>query len=387
MENAHAMDTEEVPPSFRISKVNAWGKRKFIPRYSLENFLPEIGNQGDMGSCTGWATTYYGMTLVKRLEGGIKMPVFSPLSTFNRYSFQNKVEPDNNGAWIVPCLNLITLKGSPTIDEYPYPYGALDDDRSRHEYRLHNYTPLQPQNVDQIKNAILNHNPVVVGMGIVSNGMGLNLIAQYLDSNGVILMDNFIASSVSSGHAMCIVGYDDELGGGAFKLVNSWGKEWGKDGYCWLRYRDLRIIKEAYALIPNRFPKPSLKNRFETQILEINNTSDKRIYFSYGLNTIDGIKTKGWIMIEAGESLDIAIDERINNEIYLLAMNENGELVKNNKKSGELLPVCPDRAFECFNTDGYDGESATYIRYHLSDQKRKASFDLTCFSRVNIDQR
>ena len=42
------------------------------------------------------------------------------------------------------------------------------------------------------------------------------------------------------GHAMVIVGYDDNLaytgGTGAFKVLNSWGTDWGNSGYFWLTY-------------------------------------------------------------------------------------------------------------------------------------------------------
>lgn len=42
----------------------------------------------------------------------------------------------------------------------------------------------------------------------------------------------------ANGHAVCVVGYDDEKFGGAFKLVNSWGKSWGEDGHFWITYPD-----------------------------------------------------------------------------------------------------------------------------------------------------
>ena len=39
-------------------------------------------------------------------------------------------------------------------------------------------------------------------------------------------------------HAMCVVGYDDNMYGGAFQLMNSWSKDWGTDGFIWIRYND-----------------------------------------------------------------------------------------------------------------------------------------------------
>lgn len=369
------------------SEKEPWYKSKLIPRYSLENYLPAIGDQGDIGSCTGWATTYYGMTIVKRIEGGINMPVFSPLSTYNRYSYLDKKSPDASGAWILPCLALLTRKGCPTVEDYPFPYGALDDGRTTYTHRLFDFNPLQPQNVNQIKEALLKNNPVVIGLSFVSNGRGYNLMSGYLDSNGVVLMDNFIAAKSMGGHAMCIVGYDDEVGGGAFKLVNSWGEAWGNKGFCWLRYRDLRIIHEAYALIPNSLSKPKIKNGFETEKIEITNTSNRIVYLSYGLNTKNGPKTKGWLMVKPSETLNLCIDERINNEVYFLAMNERGEVISNGKKSGKALPMCSNKAFETVGMKSEKEEMAIYKTYHLSNTRRTASFEILDFGRVSIVER
>jgi hypothetical protein len=40
------------------------------------------------------------------------------------------------------------------------------------------------------------------------------------------------------GHAVCIVGYDDTKFGGAFEVLNTWGKDWAMQGYTWIRYKD-----------------------------------------------------------------------------------------------------------------------------------------------------
>jgi hypothetical protein len=49
----------------------------------------------------------------------------------------------------------------------------------------------------------------------------------------------------SSNHAMVTVGYDDNLQ--AFKVLNSYGQEWGNNGFVWITY-DLytTVVNEAY---------------------------------------------------------------------------------------------------------------------------------------------
>lgn len=374
--------TEPVKP---LKKSNKWIKPKYIPRYSLENYLPPIGNQGDIGSCTGWATTYYGMTIVKRLESGINVPAFSPLSTYNRYSFQEKKSPNLGGAWIVPCLNLLLMKGCPTVDEYPFSYGALDDSRSKYEHRLFNFNPVQVQNVDQIKESILNHKPVVIGISIVYNRLGHHLMSGLLESNGLIILDNFLTSDIHGMHAMCIVGYDDEIGGGAFKLVNSWGESWGNKGFCWLRYRDLRIIQEAYALVPNPFPKTKIEERNKTRLVEIRNQSSKIFYLAYGLNTCDGLITKGWQMILPDESIEIPVAHRKNDHLYFLIMNERGEIINNpKKKNNKYLPISLNKAFEFYTNEHNEVDMSVYKFFYLKNERKKEIFNISNYGNISI---
>jgi len=46
--------------------------------------------------------------------------------------------------------------------------------------------------------------------------------------------------SNACGHAVTIVGYDDDKYGGALKILNSWGTQWGDNGYFWLPYNFAR---------------------------------------------------------------------------------------------------------------------------------------------------
>jgi len=48
-----------------------------------------------------------------------------------------------------------------------------------------------------------------------------------------------------------VVGYDDKKYGGSFLIMNSWGPEWGVNGFAWVRYRDFNyFVREAYGLDP-----------------------------------------------------------------------------------------------------------------------------------------
>jgi hypothetical protein len=46
-------------------------------------------------------------------------------------------------------------------------------------------------------------------------------------------------SDVDKGyHAVTVVGYDDNMYGGAVEIMNSWGPKWCNNGFMWMRYAD-----------------------------------------------------------------------------------------------------------------------------------------------------
>jgi C1A family cysteine protease len=51
------------------------------------------------------------------------------------------------------------------------------------------------------------------------------------------------------GHMMLIIGYDDgKANGGAFRILNSWGKEWGDNGKLWIKYNDFFKYIERFGV-------------------------------------------------------------------------------------------------------------------------------------------
>lgn len=86
--------------------------------------------------------------------------------------------------------------------------------------------------INTLINTVLNIGPVVVGTNWY-NGMF------YPDKNGLIK----IRGGLSGGHAYVINGVDTVKK--QFRLKNSWGKDWGKDGRAFISFTDMtRLIRE-----------------------------------------------------------------------------------------------------------------------------------------------
>ncbi len=64
--------------------------------------------------------------------------------------------------------------------------------------------------------------------------------------NGMVSNPN----NPSSNHAILIVGWDDSKQ--AFLVKNSWGTDWGMDGYCWVKYDHYNIGKRAAVVVAKR---------------------------------------------------------------------------------------------------------------------------------------
>jgi hypothetical protein len=345
-----------------------------IPQaFSLEKYLPPIGNQSDVGSCVGWATTYYALTFVNRVDKGIDTPPFSPWSTFNRYKAKKQENPCYGGARMYDCLDILKKQGAPYHNSYAFPYCSKDDPKLRYIDKLSGFKELQSQNSQQIKRSLVEGCPVVVGMKIFDGGKGNSLNSHMLDSNGVIKMECFRDTYTAGAHAMCIVGFDDQIDGGAFKLVNSWGEDWGKNGFCWLRYSDLKILICAYTMFPENYNpiKHSDSKEKVTSELHIRNKSKTTLLLSYSTNSENGRITKGWFTLPAKKESVIFLGDKFLPFLDLTLLDEHRNPMTVN--GTESLKVHADikRTFHYFGDVSTNMESEiSFYRVHCRKNRK-----------------
>ncbi len=227
-----------------------------VPKsFSLKAFAPTPGNQGNQPSCVGWASGYGARTIANAIKNNwkyntskINQNTFSPAFVYNLIKFKGDVNC-KRGSYIADAMKLLNTYGILQLKDFSYNSTNCTTKPSNYGYqKAKNNTILSyerlakwdnPYNlVGKVKKAIANKNPVVIGMQIHSS---------FYKAKGVWNGDT---TKRLGGHAMVVVGYDDNKYGGAFEILNSWGTKWGNNGYIWVKYNDFKnYTKTAYVLI------------------------------------------------------------------------------------------------------------------------------------------
>ena len=203
--------------------------------HDLSEFLPEVRSQGTQGSCVAWAAGYYLKSFQENyedVENGI-LGLDNEMSPAYIYN-QIKVTDCSGGSVVQHALDTISSQG--IVDWALMPYDENEcstqpDEETKmlaEPNKIENYLYLDEDLVlEQTKAHLLNDQPVVIAITIDRSYFGAR------DQDGIYVYRKF--KSGDGGHAMLVVGYSDEMN--AFKVVNSWGKSWGNQGFVWIDYK------------------------------------------------------------------------------------------------------------------------------------------------------
>jgi C1A family cysteine protease len=216
--------------------------------YSLRQYAPLVLSQGQLGSCVAWASTYAGLTIVKRIENNnIKFEPFSPLNLYVRYKKIFHESPCSYGACLPVALNLLKQKGCNSFQKFPNSCDGNVSEKIEYTDKLYDFDAINSNEIIKIKSAITAKMPVVIGIKCYSSNDWQRAV---LDDG---VWSGYYSGTVNGGHAMCLIGFDDNKAGGAFEIMNSWGDDWGDKGFFWIKYTDFAIhVEECYAMITRK---------------------------------------------------------------------------------------------------------------------------------------
>lgn len=245
-------DPSSIPDDINLS--TAYGTTPLPSSVDLSMYFPPIGDQGQYGTCVAWACAYYLRTyLYARLNGYNinnlydNSRVFSPKDLFLAIP-SNKKGANCNGTWFEAALDVMIDRGVARLSVVPYenlgscsssPLSSWTADAN--QFKILNYRQVQ-QTVDNLKRYLSQGKAIV---------FGAKLGDEFMNAEGdvVITSQTYGYTGQHAYHAMVLVGYDDNKGpNGAFKILNSWGKDWGSNGVIWVDYNYfIQSDKFAYA--------------------------------------------------------------------------------------------------------------------------------------------
>ncbi len=238
--------------------------------FSLKPYCPTPKQQGQYGTCVGWSSSYAARTIVEAYKKGwknqtnkINENAFSPLFVYGLIY----VAKDNcsDGTSINQAMKVLTKIGDVKLKEFPKMCACesevpLNLKKKASVNKIERYSKLfdrrdkKDVKIKTVKKAISVGNPVVIGMMCYSS---------FSSAKGVW---NGVQDRKRGGHAMCVVGWDDNKYGGAFEIMNSWGTDWGNNGFIWVKYSDFaKNVKYAFELNGSNIPK--VKENYELSAL------------------------------------------------------------------------------------------------------------------------
>ena len=231
-----------------------------LPRkYSLKKYAPIPKGQGGYGTCTSWATTYAARTIAEAINNewdntdSITKEAFAPIFIYKQVQPYGECQ---EGSSVAKSLQLLKEKGAPKLKSFSVLCADYIPDSLYAEaakYRIEDYTSLFNDYKDSGNKILLTKKALAEGHPVV---MAINC---YNSFDVIYKSDiwNGLQDSLIGGHAMCVVGYDDDKYGGAFEIMNSWGIYWANSGYVWVKYDDYsKNVKYAYDVYVKRKENP-----------------------------------------------------------------------------------------------------------------------------------
>jgi uncharacterized repeat protein (TIGR01451 family) len=203
-------------------------------------------------------------------------------------------------------MELQAIVDQGVITETLYPYS--DDDSQTCPFSpyppmigFQSWHRIGCQDIDSIKAAIMTYGVVDAAVYVTSAFQAYDS-GVYEDDNNGCDAGGYPCYYATTNHAIALVGWDDnppEGGGGCWILRNSWGENWGEDGYMRIRYDSAAVSCAACYLVYQPMG-PKVETGSATGVNETTaqlngsvnpNGLEAEFYFEYGDTTDFGQST------------------------------------------------------------------------------------------------
>ena len=214
------------------------------PSIDLRENFNIIKNQGEQGSCLAFSITSI-FEYILKLNHSKEVDLSEAFLYYNARNLDTAADISVNtdtGSRFLPAMQSLQQFGISLEKFCPYNDSIYDQKPSEEAYQdAANRKLLKALNVnrtiDDIKSALADGYPIAISLNLCSGfkNMTSGFIPTPSETEIAELMsDDNINKDKNSKHTMVITGFSDELQ--MFVLRNSWGAEWGDNGYCYVPY-------------------------------------------------------------------------------------------------------------------------------------------------------
>ena len=245
------------------------------------DYLTPVKDQGDVGTC--WAFAAVG-ALEAKFDITFNKPSLD-LDLSEQHLICDGSSGDIDGGWEFEALNFFRDTGIVSESELPYtasnyssnwPLEAGWESRTYKVETVQNWLTCKEDNVyklEDIKLSLRTNGPLVAAMK-ADNDWYWPSPTETINTSIPSNYTNLVVESVgapqipSINHAVLVVGYEDDYSlkkdDGYWIVKNSWGEDWGHDGYGYIAYKDLLDHERIHAITGNAYyaPEPSMITLF-----------------------------------------------------------------------------------------------------------------------------
>ncbi|TAE76130.1 MAG: peptidase C1 [Bacteroidetes bacterium] len=212
-------------------------EKKLPSKVDMRKDMTAVESQGETNSCVANATAGAYEYLMKRHLGDDAYDVSRLFIYYNGRYFDvdEGDEIEDEGTFVESAINGLKEYGACSENMWDFDEDLVNDEPSEEAYEeaklfLIEDTELIPLELEAWQSALAEGYPIIFGISTFNS----------FDSHkkkGLIPVPtkNESGREEHGGHAMLCVGYSnkDEV----FIVRNSWGEEWGDEGYCYIPYK------------------------------------------------------------------------------------------------------------------------------------------------------
>jgi len=235
-------------PDFRdqIAETEATAQAALPISFSLRSTFPAPYDQAELGSCTSNALAG-AVTRLLMKENKLTLATAATVSGtpsrlfiyYNERVIEGTVSQDS-GATIRDGIKALNTLGTCFESTWPYIISQFARKPSVTAYKnalqdvVKSYQRINTADKTTKKTVLTQGSAIAFGFSVYDS-----FESAAVEASGLVPMPSK-SESLLGGHAMLIVGYDDNkvINGqkGAYECRNSWGPNWGDHGYCYMPY-------------------------------------------------------------------------------------------------------------------------------------------------------